>query len=223
MNVRKRVVLTLGILGLGLVAHAAMEQTAAIERPALKRTLADVPMVIGEWQGQDEPISDDIVRQAQTDDYINRVYEHQRYPGQRVSLWINYSVNGLNLRHSPEICLPSGGWERVESLNEVVTLKDPAGTEIPISVLAYSKETTIQRIGFWYYIFGEGAIHKAIRGLPITSRSSHGRTTRGSSMTIELFRPQDEEHQELLADFAQNLMTELEPFLPENRDAYFRP
>lgn len=223
MNVRNRVILTLGMLGIGLAAHAAMERTATIERPKLKRSLTELPMVIGDWQGRDEPIASEIVEEAQTDDYVNRIYEHQRYPGQRVSLWINYSVNGLNLRHSPEVCLPSGGWTRVESLNETVTLNDPDGRPVPISVLGYSKDTTIQRLGFWYYIFGEGAIHKAIRGLPITSRSSHGRTTRGSSMTIEIFRPQDEERQELLGDFAQSLLTELEPFLPESRDAYFRP
>ncbi len=223
MNVRNRVILTLGMLGIGLAAHAAMERSASIERPKLRRSLAELPMVIGDWQGRDEPIASEIVEEAQTDDYVNRIYEHQRYPGQRVSLWINYSVNGLNLRHSPEVCLPSGGWTRVESLNDTLSLNDPAGRPVPISVLAYSKDSTIQRLGFWYYIFGEGSIHKAIRGLPITSRSSHGRTTRGSSMTIEIFRPQDEERQELLSDFAQSLLTELEPFLPENRDTYFRP
>jgi EpsI family protein len=208
---------------MGLVGHAAMERSAAIERPELKRSLAELPVVIGEWQGRDEPIADDIVEQAQTDDYVNRIYEHSRYPGQRVSLWINYSNTGLNLRHTPEVCLPSGGWERVESLQESVELKDPNDKPIPISILAYSKDSTVQRLGFWYYIFGESSIHKAIRGLPITSRSSHGRTTRGSSMTIEIFRPQDEGHDELLADFAQNLLAELEPFLPEQRDVYFRP
>jgi EpsI family protein len=223
MNVKTRVILTLGFLGLGLAAHAAMERSASIERPLLKKSLADLPMVIGDWQGRDEPISSEIVEEAQTDDYVNRIYEHAKFPGQRVSLWINYSVKGLNLRHSPEVCLPSGGWSRVESLNDTVTLDDPAGQKVPISILAYSKDSTIQRIGFWYYIFGEGSIHKAIRGLPITSRSSHGRTTRGSSMTIEIFRPQDEERQELLADFAQSLVKELEPFLPESRESYHRP
>jgi len=223
MNVKARVILTLGFLGLGLAAHAAMERAASIERPLLKKSLADLPMVIGDWHGRDEPIASEIVEEAQTDDYVNRIYEHAKYPGQRVSLWINYSVKGLNLRHSPEVCLPSGGWSRVESLNDTVTLDDPAGRQVPISVLAYSKDSTIQRIGFWYYIFGEGSIHKAIRGLPITSRSSHGRTTRGSSMTIEIFRPQDEERQELLADFAQSLVKELEPFLPESRESYHRP
>ncbi len=223
MNVKARVILTLGCLGLGLAAHAAMERAATIERPLLKKSLADLPMVIGDWQGRDEPIASEIVEEAQTDDYVNRIYEHAKYPGQRVSLWINYSVKGLNLRHSPEVCLPSGGWSRVESLNDTVSLEDPAGRQVPISVLAYSKDSTIQRIGFWYYIFGEGSIHKAIRGLPITSRSSHGRTTRGSSMTIEIFRPQDEERQELLADFAQSLLKELEPFLPESRESYHRP
>ena len=47
----------------------------------------------------------------------------------------------------------------------------------------------VEHVGFWYYIFGEGKLENFVRQLPITSRSSHGRTTRGSSMTVEVFYP----------------------------------
>lgn len=223
MNARTRAIVTIVLLSTGLIAHAALERAATIERPRLNQPLSSLPMVIGDWVGVDEPVADDIVERAQTDEYVNRVYENQKFPGQKVSVWINYSNTGLNLRHSPEVCLPSSGWERIESHQEKTELKEPQGQPVPMSILAYSKDATIQRIGFWYYIFGEGSLHKAIRDLPITSRSSHGRTTRGSSMTIELFRPQEEGQNELLADFAQNLVTELEPILPQQRDIYFRP
>lgn len=223
MKSKSRVILTTVLLGTGLIAHAALERAATIERPKLNRPLATLPMVIGDWVGVDEPVAADIVERAQTDEYVNRIYENQKFPGQKVSLWINYSNTGLNLRHSPEVCLPSSGWERVESHQETTPLKEPGGQPLPISILAYTKDSTIQRLGFWYYIFGEGSVHKAIRGLPITSRSSHGRTTRGSSMTIEIFRPQEEGQNELLGDFAQHLVDELEPILPSQRDSYFRP
>lgn len=223
MNTRARVILSIALLSTGLIAHAALERAATIDRPKLNQPLASLPLVIGDWVGSDEPIAADIVERAQTDEYINRMYENQKNPGQKVSLWINYSNTGLNLRHSPEVCLPSSGWERIESMQETAELKDGSETGVPISILAYSKDSAVQRLGFWYYIFGEGSLHKAIRGLPITSRSSHGRTTRGSSMTIEIFRPQEEGQNKLMTDFAQNLLKELEPILPTERDTYHRP
>jgi len=223
MTTKIRVILTVAVLSFGLIAHATLERTATIERPVLRQDLSNLPMVMGDWVGHDEPIADDIVERAQTDAYINRIYENTLKPGEKVSLWINYSQTGLNLRHSPEVCLPSSGWERIESLQETLYIDSVDGQKVPASVLAYSKDATVQRLGFWYYIFGETSLHKAVRGLPITSRSSHGRTTRGSSMTIEIFRPDTQNDSELLKDFATHLVQELGPILPTERDVYFRP
>ena len=43
-------------------------------------------------------------------------------PGLSVRLWINYSLQGNNLRHTPEICLPSGGWNKIESQTRVLSV-----------------------------------------------------------------------------------------------------
>ena len=69
----------------------------------------------------------------------------------------------------------------------------PAGDGPPIKVsrLGYSQGELVEHVGFWYYIFGEGKLENYVRSLPITSQSSHGRATRGSSMTIEVFYPGD--------------------------------
>ena len=60
---------------------------------------------------------------------------------------------------------------------------------MPITRLGYARGELVEHVGFWYYIFGEGKLENFVRQLPITSRSSHGRTTRGSSMTVEIFYP----------------------------------
>ena len=79
-------------------------------------------------------------------------------------------------------------------------------------------------MGFWYYIFGEGKLENYVRRLPITSRSSHGRTTRGSSMTVEVFYPGDNDPEgESLREFAQELVKALEPILPLERAVYHIP
>ena len=79
---------------------------------------------MGTWVGQRRAgRSADIAREeSQTDDYLNRVYDDRRHPGRRVWLWVNYSRMGNNLRHSPAICLPSGGWSKVESECKVMSV-----------------------------------------------------------------------------------------------------
>ncbi len=141
-----------------------------------------------------------------------------------LSLWINYSKHGLNLRHSPEVCLPSGGWTKVESQCRIVEVDRPGDNPLVLTRLGYSQGELVQGIGFWYYIFGEGSVERYVRQLPITSRSSHGRTTRGSGLTVEVFCPGEfDPDGEALQDFAKSLLSALEPILPDNRAEYFVP
>ena len=90
--------------------------------------------------------------------------------------------------------------------------------------LAYRQGELVQEIGFWYYIFGEGRVERYVRSLPITSRSSHGRTTRGSGLTVEVFCPGEVDPDgEALQEFASALLSELGHFLPDDRAGYHVP
>jgi len=220
----QRVVLCGAVLTAALAAQAALEQINQTERPALRRPLATVPMELGDWAGSDQPVDPEIVERAQTTEYLNRVYESRKHPGLKLQLWVNYSRIGNNLRHSPEICLPSGGWTKIESQSRVLSID--AGGEAPVRVtrLGYSRGELVEHVGFWYYIFGEGKLENYVRRLPITSRSSHGRTTRGSSMTVEVFYPGDQDSEgEALREFARELMRAMEPILPIPRATYHVP
>ncbi len=219
-----RCVLCAGFLTVGLAAQAGLERLNQTERPPLRRSLAGIPMVLGEWIGRDEPVAPQIVERAQTTEYLNRVYEHPAHPGLRLNLWINYSEKGTNLRHTPEICLPSGGWTKIESQTKVLTVAAPDGSDVQLTRLGYGQAELVEHVGFWYYIFGEGKLENLVRQLPITSRSSHGRTTRGSSMTVEIFYPGDLDPEgDALATFARALLAELEPVLPSDRAQYYIP
>ena len=102
-----RAVLCVVILTCGFAAQAGLEEMSKIERPPLRETLASIPLELGDWVGQDEPVKPEIIEKAQTTEYLNRDYESTTHPGRHFKLWINYSREGNNLRHSPEICLPS--------------------------------------------------------------------------------------------------------------------
>jgi hypothetical protein len=212
------------VLGLGLGGQVALEAGYRTPRPRLARPLASLPLRLGRWIGRDDPIDPEVLREAQCDDFVNRTYEDPGRPGRPLHLWINYSVHGLNLRHSPEICLPSGGWTKVEAQTRPIGVERPGGPPLTIMRLGYEQGDVVQGVGFWYYIFGEGPLEHFARTLPIASRSSHGRTTRGSGLTVEVFCPGESDPDgEALRQFAAALLDELEPLLPEDRAHYYIP
>jgi exosortase len=217
-----RIALACLLLLAGVAAQAGVEWMSHLPRPPLKRPLASLPLTLGDWVGRDVPVDPEVLERSQADDYLNRVYENPRHPDRPLTLWVNYSEHGLNLRHSPEICLPSGGWEKVESLTEIQAFQRPGKPATTATRLAYRRGELAQGVAFWYYIFGEGRVERFVRGLPITSRSSHGRTTRGSGLTVEVFSPLDTDGR-AFREFAPVLLDHLEPILPDDRANYFRP
>ena len=220
----RRILLCLGLLSSGLVADAGLEIVNRCDRPEPRAKLATIPLSLGRWIGRDEPVAPDIIQRSQADDWINRVYEDHTQPDRRLTLWMNYSRQGLNMRHSPEVCLPSGGWTKIESATRILNVASPDRQTVLVTRLGYEQGELVQGIGFWYYIFGEGPVERWVRRLPITSRSSHGRTTRGSGLTVEVFCSGDVDPDgEALIDFSSALLAELEPMLPENRAVYHVP
>jgi hypothetical protein len=224
MTQMHRCLLCAGILMIGLAAQGELKSLNQTERPSLRRDLESIPLELGDWVGQKEDVAPNIVERAQTTAYLNRVYESRTQPGLRLTLWINYSEKGTNLRHTPEICLPSGGWTKLESQTKVLNVLAPNDKVVRITRLGYGRGELVEQVGFWYYIFGEGKLENFVRQLPITSRSSHGQTTRGSSMTVEIFYPGERDPDgDALRDFAQALLIALEPVLPHDRAEYYVP
>ncbi len=193
MSQGKRTILCLALLTSGLGAQAALEGFNDTERPALRRPLVSIPMAFGNWVGSDRPVHRELIERSQTTEYLSRVYESPEHPGLKLELWMNYSLYGANLRHTPEICLPSSGWTKNEAETREFEIPTGEHAMLRITRLGYSRPEAevVEHVAFWYYIFGEGRLENYIRRLPITSRSSHGRTTRGSSMTVEVFYPGD--------------------------------
>jgi hypothetical protein len=224
MSLIVRTMISGAILATGLAAQGGLERLNQTVRPPLLHSLSSIPLVMGDWVGRDERVDADIVDRSQTTEFLNRTYESGKQPGVRLRVWINYSSFGNNLRHTPEICLPSGGWSKIESVTRVVDVPLDSERSMAVMRLGYSRGELVEHVGFWYYIFGEGKLENYVRRLPITSRSSHGQTTRGSSMTVEVFYPGDNDPDGVaLREFAVELVKALEPILPLERAIYHIP
>ncbi|MCB2114974.1 MAG: VPLPA-CTERM-specific exosortase XrtD [Rhodobacteraceae bacterium] len=92
--------------------------TVSAEAPA-RDPLLLYPRRIGDWQSYTVELEPDIEKVLAADDYLNAFYEQ---PGERsvVNFFVAYynkQTEGQGI-HSPEVCLPTGGWE-VFSLQEV--------------------------------------------------------------------------------------------------------
>jgi EpsI family protein len=220
----RRIVICSTIVFGGLGTQAALEGVTQPIRPSLRRPLTGLPLEIGDWIGVDQPVTEQLLQKAQSTEYLSRIYESRKWPGVSLRLWVNYSIMGNNLRHSPTVCLPGAGWKEEEAQKRIYELESGGEAPIRVSRLGFSQADMVEHVGFWYYIFGEGKLENYVRNLPITSQTSHGRATRGSSMTIEVFYPGNSDPNGVaFREFARDLLLAMEPILPQPRASYHLP
>lgn len=112
-------VLIVGGAGYRVVA-AQLDRAPAAPLPA--GTLAALPLVLGDWCGRDVPLGESVVRAADVDDHVSRVYAR---PGQTlpINLFIALGSRARDLMpHRPEVCYPGAGWTlRRQAVESVVT------------------------------------------------------------------------------------------------------
>lgn len=107
--------------------------------PIPKGTLAQLPMQIGSWTGEDVPMSERMVRATDTDDHINRRY-FRSGRSDTVSLYVAYGVRFRDLMpHRPEVCYPSAGWtlNPTQTKNTEIQLDD--GARLTCRILNFSR------------------------------------------------------------------------------------
>lgn len=92
-----------------------------------RQTLSLYPTSIAGWRGQSSRLDPDIAKVLAADDYVNTVY--QSPDGKQVvaffTAYYENQTEGEGI-HSPEVCLPSGGWE-VFNLQDVAVDMTAAG------------------------------------------------------------------------------------------------
>ena len=77
---------------------------------ALPVPLSAFPAQIGEWEGKDVPISDNIQRVAGNDDFLNRLYVNKS-SYQWANVYISYTARPRTMvGHRPKACYVGGGW-----------------------------------------------------------------------------------------------------------------
>ena len=97
----------LGVLASGLFLTFGLPEGEAIERDSFRL----FPRTVGDWSGRAAILEPEIEAVLGADDYVNITYANRG--GEVINLFAAYYVKqteGSGI-HSPEVCLPVGGWE----------------------------------------------------------------------------------------------------------------
>jgi len=155
---RSTMTLRTSVLFVVFVAAAALLGHAGGREPALRRaSFSRFPMVVGRWQGHQEPAFDrDTLAVLGVDDYLTRGYVRG---ASVVGLYIGYwaSQRQGDAIHSPLNCLPGAGWEPLSKRDLRVQVSDPDGAAPrPIAINRYVVQKGLERVLvlYWYQSHG---------------------------------------------------------------------
>ena len=131
-------------IGLHLISHG--------EAVPLEKPLDTLPMILGDWHGQNLSLEPRIVEAAAVDDYLYRVY--QRHSSAAVAVYVGYyrSQRTGQWVHSPKNCLPGAGWEPVSSGR--VWLALPNGGRAAVNLYIIDNGLQRQLVLYWYQAHG---------------------------------------------------------------------
>ncbi|UCG17295.1 MAG: exosortase-associated EpsI family protein [Phycisphaerales bacterium] len=139
--------------------------------PLPQGTLAQLPLRIGEWVGQDVPVDERILKIADVDDYVNRIYE-RRGEKATASLFLAFRrrdvAYGVPVRalmpHHPKVCYPATGWTFEES--QQMALEEADGSMLPVEVLRFRRgELEVERVAVACYYIVEGRTGPSVAAL----------------------------------------------------------
>jgi EpsI family protein len=117
--------------------------------PPPESHLADMPLRIDGWRGQnDPPMEDEVAAVLRADEYLLRTYAEPSGPV--VGLYIAFygsQQSGATI-HSPLNCLPGTGWDPVERGRVNVTLPD--GELATVNRYVVQKGLDRQAVFYWF-------------------------------------------------------------------------
>ena len=118
------------------------------EKIPIQKSFSHFPSVIGDWTGTHQGMEINIMEALHFSDYIMMNYRNPQ--GQVIDLYVAYyeSQRKGEATHSPETCLPGGGWEFKQSGPAIVDSGN--GRTMPVNRAFIVKNDTRQLVYFWF-------------------------------------------------------------------------
>ena len=135
------------------------------------------PTTIGNWSGRGHYLEPSILRSLAADDYVNVTY--QTGDGPTVNLFAAYylkQTEGQGI-HSPEVCLPAGGWEIFSIDPYTVDMSDTPYGQFELNRAIIQKGELMQVVYYWFEQRGERMTNDfAVKLSVVYDGATRGRT-----------------------------------------------
>ena len=205
--------------GLAVAALLSLAISAAfvlVPRPERLVVVRDgfvlFPHAIGDWRGQSSALDPDVAAVLAATDYIDITFRH---PDEATSVnffsaWYISQTDGVGI-HSPEVCLPVGGWEVSQIAPVAVALPGVANGSFSVNRAVIQKGTSRQLVYYWFDQRGRRMTNDyAAKATVVWDSLTRGRT---DGALVRFVTPIVGSEAEADARL-QRLMAELLPVLP---------
>ena len=135
----------------GLVWYVAQSDAITTPPQIARQSFATFPQEFGEWTAKEEVLEPAISQVLGADDYLLADYR-PRDGSAAVNVFIAYyssqvSGNGI---HSPEVCIPAGGWEVSQWERASAGFRLPSGQPLWVNRAEIQKGLNRQVVYYWF-------------------------------------------------------------------------
>nr|WP_249200338.1 VPLPA-CTERM-specific exosortase XrtD [Thetidibacter halocola] len=145
--------------GMLIATVASLAVTAAfLFTPAPQRVLPErdafalFPRNVGDWSSFAIPLEPEVAQVLKASDYVNSVYSRPADPDSHVGFFSAYydkQTEGSGI-HSPEVCLPVGGWEIFSIETVEVTFPDTVYGTFSLNRAIIENGLSRQLVYYWF-------------------------------------------------------------------------
>ncbi len=144
------------MLALAAALTLAVSLVWVIQRPAETVAIARDPFAlfprqIGDWSGSTALLDTDVERVLGASDYLNATYATPQDPG-IVNMFVAFydkQTEGTGI-HSPEVCLPVGGWEIFSLVPHMVDFSATGYGVFEVNRAVIQKGLSKQLVYYWF-------------------------------------------------------------------------
>jgi EpsI family protein len=136
-------IVTVAIVASGALAGFVSGRWHENQRPSVP--LEQLPLKFGDWQGEDQPLSEKVVKIAEFDGSLLRRYENQRTRAV-VHLLLAYGRPGPLAVHTPAICYGGAGFDMSGGTTRWTPDNVPGGGEFFQTTFARSNSPTPEKL-----------------------------------------------------------------------------
>ncbi len=207
-------IVAVAVLAVTLILHFTVDFR---EKTPSSRPFSQFPLVIGRWEGKREFMAQQFIDELQFTDYASVNYSRPDSPP--IDVYVAYYESQRKGRsiHSPETCLPGGGWIFKQTGTVTIPMPGKALSSITVARAMMEKDGSRQLVYFWFNQRGRiltNAYEMKIYNLwdALVRKRTDGALIRVISPVLSSERVENAD--KILQSFIREMLPSLNEFIP---------